>query len=175
MSGVEPRLVVIRGNSGSGKSSVAADLQTANKGRIARIGQDAMRRDLLKAPDTPGTLAVDLIDDTARWCLARHLDVIIEGILNARVYGDMLRGLATAHSGYFAAYYLDIPFEETVRRHMTKPNRDEFGEAEMCEWYRPLDLVTGLDESVIDATSSRVCTGTTIALGAGWEPPPSQR
>lgn len=170
MSVVGPRLVVIRGNSGSGKSCVAADLQAANKGRIARIGQDAMRRDLLKTNDRPGTLAVDLIGDTARWCLARGLDVVIEGILNSSVYGDMLRGLRTDHSGYFAAYYLDVPFEETVRRHTTKPNRDEFGEAEMREWYRRLDLVTGLGESVIDATSSRICTGATIALDAGWHP-----
>lgn len=171
MTGNEPRLVIIRGNSGSGKSCVAADLQAANKGRIARIGQDAIRRDLLKAPDRPGNLAVDLIDDTARWCLARGLDVIVEGILTASIYGQMLCQLLSDHQGYAATYYLDIPFDETVRRHSTKRDRFEFGESEMREWYRPLDLVDGLGETVIDATSSRLQTGAAIALAAGWEPP----
>lgn len=171
VSSAGPRLVILRGNSGSGKSCVASDLQAANRGRVARIGQDAIRRDLLKADDTPGTLAVGLIDDTARWCLARGLDVVVEGILNAGIYGDMLRCLVAEHQGYAAAYYLDIPFEETLRRHLTKPNRNDFGESEMREWYRPRDLVDGLDESVIDATSSRLHTGVTIALAAGWKLP----
>ena len=34
------------------------------------------------------------------------------------------------------AYYFDIPFEETVRRHNTRDKKQEFGEEDMRRWWR---------------------------------------
>jgi hypothetical protein len=48
------------------------------------------------------------------------------------------------------AFYLDVPWEETLRRHATRAQASEFGEAERREWYLPRDLL-GLDcERVTD-------------------------
>ena len=30
--------------------------------------------------------------------------------------------------------------EETLRRHATKPNRDDFGEEDLCRWWMGKDL-----------------------------------
>ena len=48
------RLVVLRGNSASGKSSVAAGLRKRFGRGIAVVGQDTLRRDVLHERDIPG-------------------------------------------------------------------------------------------------------------------------
>ena len=38
------------------------------------------------------------------------------------------------------AYYFDMSFEETLKRHQTRACRDEFGEKEMKSWWREKDF-----------------------------------
>lgn len=47
------------------------------------------------------------------------------------------------------AYYFDIPFEETLKRHQTKPNCHSFGEKEMRRWWREKDFSAVLNEVTI--------------------------
>ena len=47
------------------------------------------------------------------------------------------------------AYYFDIPFEETLARHQTKPNCDQFGENEMKRWWREKDYIRIISEKRI--------------------------
>ena len=47
------------------------------------------------------------------------------------------------------AYYYDLPFEETLRRHETKPNRHEFGESAMRRWWSEKDYIGIIDEKII--------------------------
>ena len=60
----------------------------------------------------------------------------MEGILPAREYHQLFE---TAVEEYgqdnIHSYYYDLPFEETMLRHSTKPNRNEFGEADMRRWW----------------------------------------
>ena len=49
------------------------------------------------------------------------------------------------------AYYFDITFEDTLKRHMTKPNYNEFGEEEMRRWWKEKDYVPILHEVRITA------------------------
>ena len=51
------------------------------------------------------------------------------------------------------AYYFDLPFEETLKRHQTKPNCDEFGEEAMRGWWREKDFSDVLNE--VSITSER--------------------
>lgn len=44
------------------------------------------------------------------------------------------------------AYYFDIPFEETLKRHQTKPNCHSFGEEEMRKWWCEKDFSNVLNE-----------------------------
>lgn len=44
------------------------------------------------------------------------------------------------------AYYFDLPFEETLKRHQTKSNCHEFGEEEMRRWWKEKDFSDVLTE-----------------------------
>ena len=112
---MEPRLIVIRGNSGSGKSSIVEGIRTAYGRGIAYIEQDYVRRIIFQELDEPDGANIELIGQMARHALARGFHTVVEGILPTVRYGGMLAELARDHGGHF--YYLDIPFEETVRRH----------------------------------------------------------
>jgi hypothetical protein len=66
----------------------------------------------------------------------------------------MLAGLERDHLGRSCFYYLDVPLEETLRRHATRPQAAEFGAAEMRDWYRPRDLLASVREHIIPAVST---------------------
>ena len=147
------RLILLRGNSASGKSSVAAELRARYGRGLALVGQDTLRRDVLRERDVPDGANIGLIDTVARYALDHGFHVVVEGILSAAHYGTMLDALRDDHRGRTHANYLDVPFAETVRRHATKPQAAEYGEAELRDWYRPLDLLPGGAETVVPATS----------------------
>ncbi|MGA5194179.1 kinase [Streptomyces exfoliatus] len=148
------RLVVLRGNSASGKSSVAAGIRDRFGRGLALVGQDNLRRIVLRERDRPGAANIGLIDLTARYALDAGYHVVVEGILYADHYGEMLARLRADHDGPSHGYYLDVPFEETLARHATKPIANEFGERELRDWYRERDLLPGAVETVIGADST---------------------
>lgn len=149
------KLVILRGNSASGKSTVAAEIRARHGLRdLAIVGQDNLRRDVLRERDVPGGANIGLIDLVARYSLDHGFHVIVEGILYADRYGDMLATLRAEHRGLTRCYYFDVPFEETLRRHATKPQAAAYGEAEMRDWYRDRDLLPGGIEHVIPAGST---------------------
>lgn len=149
----ETRLVVLRGNSASGKSSLAAGIRESFGRGLALVGQDNLRRIVLREHDRPGGVNIGLIDTVARYSLDAGYHVVLEGILYADRYGQMLQRLRADHRGHTHCYYLDVPFPETLARHATKPIADEVGEKQLRDWYRPLDLLPGGIETVIDADS----------------------
>ncbi|MEU5019467.1 kinase [Streptomyces angustmyceticus] len=171
------RLVVLRGNSASGKSSVAAGVRERYGRGLALVGQDNLRRVVLRERDIAGGANIGLIDLTVRHALEHGFHVVLEGILSVAHYGDMLAGLLADLPGRTHCFYLDVPLEETLTRHATKPIADAVGEAELRAWYRPLDLLPGGVETVIPATSSlpetidRVMRGSGLAESA--EAPPA--
>ena len=150
-----PTLVCIRGNSGSGKSTLSLMLRDAYGGRgVAVVEQDYIRRKLVHERDQPGAANIDLIGTVVRHCLRAGIHTVLEGILDAGRYGEMLDDLHRDYTGPQHWYYLDIPYEETLRRHATKPQAHEYGAAEMADWYRHRDLLPGGREHVIDADST---------------------
>ncbi|MER6468822.1 AAA family ATPase [Streptomyces collinus] len=150
----QTRLVVLRGNSASGKSCVAAGLRERFGRGLAVVGQDNLRREVLRERDRPGAANIGLIDLTARYALDAGYHVVVEGILYADRYGDMLARLRADHRGSTHCYYLDVPFEETVARHATKPIAEDVDEARLRDWYRPRDLLPGGLETVIGTDST---------------------
>lgn len=59
-------LLVLRGNSGSGKTTTAREVRLRCGRRIAIVSQDAIRRDLLREKDILGGVYIGLIDAIAR-------------------------------------------------------------------------------------------------------------
>jgi predicted kinase len=147
-------VVALRGNSGSGKSTVAQLLRSRVQHQMALVEQDYLRRVVLKQKGNQGAAAKDLIRQTALLALDHDYDVVLDGILDMDNYGGLLRELAGRESCVLHLYWFDVPFEETLRRHNLKPIADAFGEAEMREWWRDQDPSGIAGEQLIPAHSS---------------------
>lgn len=93
MGSKQTRRIVLRGNSGSGKSSIAAGIRSRYGRSIALVGQDNLRRTVLRERDTPDGANIGLTGTVARYSLDHGFHVIVEGILPAAHYGTMLDGL----------------------------------------------------------------------------------
>jgi predicted kinase len=148
------RLIVLRGNSGSGKSTVARALREACGRGIAWVSQDLIRRMILREKDRPGGVNIGLIDQVARYSLDNGYHVILDGIFYADRYEPMLATLSRDHQGVSRFYYLDVSIEETLCRHLMRPQAAEFGADDMRSWYRARDLLTRVREHVIPETST---------------------
>ncbi len=170
-----PALVVIRGNSGSGKSTVAREVRARYGQGCALIEQDYLRRIVLREHDSGSMdpVAPAFIAATARTALDHGYHVVLEGILHADRYGTALRGLIGGHPGGTTVFYLDVSFEETVRRHTTRAAGAGFTAEDMRAWYAPRDLLGTPGEHVIGETSALPDTVTTILSlsGLAAEPP----
>ncbi|MDX6239088.1 MAG: hypothetical protein QOG10_3903 [Kribbellaceae bacterium] len=148
------RLVVLRGNSGSGKTTTAQELRRRIGRGVAWIEQDYLRRILLREHDRTGAPNIGLIDQTARYALDHGYHVILEGILYSPAYGAMLRQVIADHAGATGVYYFQLPFEETLRRHSTRALAEVVTPEQMREWYQACDLLGVPGEQVIDTSSS---------------------
>lgn len=166
-------LVVLRGNSGSGKTTTARALRDRLGRGAAWIEQDYLRRVVLREHDRAGGVNIGLIDQTARYALDHGYHVILEGILAEERYGPMLRQLRDDHVGRSSFFYFDLSFEETVRRHATRPQAQQFGVEDMRGWYRERDLLGFVVEQVVSATSSLDQTIEQIISGTGLTPGPA--
>jgi ABC-type oligopeptide transport system ATPase subunit len=164
-------LIVLRGNSGSGKSTTANLLrETAIENRYSRkiaiVEQDYLRRFILKEKETEGTDNIDLIFQTVSFALEHDYDVILEGIFYSKRYSEMFERLYDL-SNVSHFYYFDVSLDETVKRHQSKPNAHEFGEEQMREWYKPQDLLGFVEEKVIPEYFSQKQVVNTILKDTG--------
>jgi adenylylsulfate kinase-like enzyme len=148
-------LIIIRGNSGSGKSSIAKELRKSLKNsKVSIVAQDIIRREVLADLGEVKKDNVELIELIINFSLRKNYITIVEGIYGVRKYKDMFqRVMRNSTSNY--VYYLDILFEETIRRHATKLKKNEFGEKEMKQWYREKDLL-GFDNEIVIGPNSRL-------------------
>ena len=74
-------LIVLRGNSASGKSTVARLVREQYGRGVAIIGQDVVRREILWEKDEPSSVNIGMIGLMARHALDSGMHVIVEGIL----------------------------------------------------------------------------------------------
>ena len=158
------KLVIIRGNSGSGKSSLARKLQTHYGRGTLLIAQDTVRRDMLKEKVKPGNLSIDLTETLAHFGYEHDLLVLVEGFYETDIYGQMLERLRNLFGSQTLAYYYDLTFEETVRRHQTRAKREEFTPADMKRWWKDRDFLDWeeesffTDEDSLEAAFDKICS-----------------
>lgn len=143
------KLVIIRGNSGSGKSSLARQLQRELGRNTLVIPQDTVRRDMLWARDGADTEAQPLLQTLLRYGYAHSEVTILEGILIAEWYRPLFLEAVKLFGENIFAYYYDLPFEETLRRHGSKANRADFGEEDMRRWWKEKDYIGFIPEKTI--------------------------
>lgn len=147
------KLIILRGNSGSGKSTIAKELQNRFGTNTMLISQDVIRRDVLKVKDGKNTPALPLMKELLIYGHNHSNIVILEGIMYADWYRPLFNLSVQLYGSEIYAYYFDLPFEETLKRHQTKPNCHEFGEEAMRGWWREKDFSDVLNE--VSITSER--------------------
>jgi len=165
-----PHLIVLRGNSACGKSTVAASVQRELGRGTANVGQDHFRRVVLREHDVPDADNIGLIAHTIRYCTGIGYNVIAEGIFLAEHYRDMLCGVIAEHPGPTHVFYLDVPLEETLRRHRRRPLGAELSTDKLREWYVPSDTLGVPGEIVLDGTADLARTVETITSTVGPAP-----
>jgi hypothetical protein len=167
---IRPVLVCVRGNSAAGKSAVAAGIRAAYGRGVAVVGQDLLRREVLRERPVTGAANIDLIDLVARHALENAFHTVVEGILDASVYGAMLTSLVAWHrstGGLAVSYYLDVPLAETLVRHAGKDIAGVVTPDQLRRWYLPHDTVPALGEVVLPSTMSLSTTITTVLDDTG--------
>lgn len=147
------KLIIIRGNSGSGKTTIAKEVRNRIVDGLSDntmlVQQDILRRDILRERDMLDKRSViELIELVVEFGRKQGRTVILEGILSTKKYGKMLNKLVSNFDETHV-YYLDVSFEETLIRHASKPNTHEFGEKEMREWWNEKDYLGVSGEKVL--------------------------
>ena len=163
------KLIMLRGNSGSGKTTVAKGLQELFGRGTMVLSQDMIRREVLKERDGINPPALPLIKQILGYGSENCEVVIQEGIFIAEWYRELFESAIKLYGSDIYAYYFDIPFEETVRRHQTRLKAAEFGTNEMREWWKEKDYLDLIKETLITEDMSkdeivneiylRVCNG----------------
>ena len=117
------KIIILRGNSGSGKTTVARALQKKFGYNTMMISQDEIRRNILWVKDGVDTKALPLMIELIKYGY-EHCDVVIlEGIMYDEWYSPLFKTANELYGMDIYAYYFDIPFEETVRRHNTRDKK----------------------------------------------------
>jgi len=147
------KLIIIRGNSGSGKTTIAKEVRRRIGDGLSDntmlVQQDVFRRDVLRERDMIAKHStIELIELVVDFGRKRDRVVILEGIFSTKKYGPMLHRLISKFDEVYT-YYFDLSFEETLARHTTKPNAHEFGEKEMREWWNEKDYLRVPNERIL--------------------------
>lgn len=118
------------------------------------ISQDIVRRDMLWAHDGYDTAALPLLIDLLRYGYDNSEITILEGILNSKWYKPLFHKAMELYGDDIYAYYYDLPFEETLRRHATREKHFEFGEEDMRCWWNEKDYIGFIPEKIINKSMS---------------------
>ena len=148
------KLIILRGNSGSGKTTVAKALQQKLGPNTMVLSQDVIRREMLQVKDGADTKALPLSSELLVYGENHCEVVILEGILNAKWYQPLFELAQKLFGNQIWAYYYDLPFEETLKRHRTRSNKDEFGKEKMAKWWNEKDFLEIIPEKVISKDES---------------------
>ncbi len=144
------KLIVLRGNSGSGKTCTARALQEKFGANTMLISHDMVRMQILHVRGREGVeRSLPLMISLLQYGRQHSEVTILEGILPAKAYSPLFQAALETFQEEIFAYYYDISFEETLRRHSTKPNREEFGEQEMRKWWQEKDFLPMISETVL--------------------------
>lgn len=144
------KLIILRGNSGSGKTTVARMLQGKFGPNTMLISSDTVRMEMLHVWGTQGIeKSQPLMIELLKYGKQHSEITILEGVLPVDAYDALFQTALQEYENNIFAYYYDIPFEETLIRHKTKPNCNDFGEEDMRRWWREKDYLGIVQEKIL--------------------------
>lgn len=146
------KLILIRGNSASGKTSLANVLQAKLGENTLLLSQDKLRREMLLAHDGFDTPTIPLLISLLSYGIIYCDYIILEGILKADWYAPVWDFISQQNQLQVFAYYYDVPFEETLKRHSARSKAEEFGEEALKRWWNEKDYLGIIPEKTFDKT-----------------------
>lgn|SRR5699024_4752404 len=145
-------LIILRGNSASGKTTIATKLQHSfPKGNAMLISQDTIRREILNVKDRPENPTPALIQKICEFGITTYSYIILEGILKAAIYRPMLLDLIDLFDQNVSVYYFDLSFSEALHRHEQREKSQEFGKESLQKWWLEKDYLAIPNEQIITA------------------------
>lgn len=159
------KLIIIRGPAGAGKSSVAKAIKDRSDRPTLLIEQDQFRRGFNDQGAKANVPVWQMVKANTMIGLENGFDVILEGILNIQKphQRETFERIFAAHPNENYIFYIDISFEETIKRHDTRPAKTQFGEEEMKEWWSLASPMGHTHETTIPESSTLEETIRTIA------------
>lgn len=145
------KLIILRGNSGSGKTTVAKLLQNKIGPNTMVISLDMVRMQILHVWGKEGIeKSLPLMIELLKYGKSHSEVTILEGILPSIEYSPLFEVAIEEYGNNIFSYYWDIPFEETLIRHRTKPNCNDFGEEDMKRWWQEKDYLDTIPQTIIE-------------------------
>lgn len=150
------KLVIIRGNSASGKTTTAKAIQNYYpRGTVMRISQDEIRLGILNVKDRVDNPTAGLIQQIAEFGKEKFEIIVIEGILGSHIYKEIFISLYETFQGEVHTYYYDISFEETLTRHNQRELFKVFGAERMKSWWLEKDMLGFPNETIFTAKQTQ--------------------
>ena len=143
------KLILIRGNSGSGKTSLANLLHKAIPDSCL-IHQDVIRRDILNTHDD--LFVQEILIAMLEVMKKQNQLIILEGIFRKDKYQKLFDYLFKNFE--CDCYFYDLSFEETLKRHQTRNEKEEFYHIKMKSWFREHDQLNIAQEILFDQNVS---------------------
>lgn len=148
------KLIILRGPSGAGKSTITKRLQETSNKALLIIEQDYYRHTVFGDRSDEKNLIPELVYENASTLLHAGYNILIEGIFRKEKYKPMFERLMREHSGANYVYFLNVSFEETVKRHSTREKSKLFGHQDMQAWYHMAEPLDVDGEIIIEESSS---------------------
>ncbi|MFT9456542.1 MAG: zeta toxin family protein [Liquorilactobacillus hordei] len=151
----EPILIIIRGNSGSGKTYLAKKVQNYyGTKQSLLIQQDIIRRDILHSDDHVGNISIELMTKMIEFGKQNYEITILEGILRKDVYSKMLSEAISKFEERSLVFYLDLSFEQTVKNNNKK--KVSFSTEQLKNWWREKDYLNDSDIVMNDSNEQLI-------------------
>lgn len=146
------KVIIVRGPSGSGKSSVAKRLHEEAKENTALLVRDVFRVDIAKEQKNAGEITTDIIEYAAKKFLDNDYTVILEGIFSYKKYSDFIKRIIDYNKeGDNYLFYLNVSLEETLKRNKNRPKSKIIDDEHIKKWYEKSDKTNLAEEETIDA------------------------
>lgn len=154
------KIIILRGNSASGKSTIAKELKNKLEKRVLVLEQDILRLEMISLPSSEThniqiqEYVKSMILHLLKWAKNKFDVIIFDGQYSNNRYPDMFEKIKSEFSEIYA-YYFDLPFEENARRHLTREKSKLFTVEEMRAWRKENNTLEMIKEKIITKEMSK--------------------
>ena len=148
------KLIVIRGATGSGKSSVANYLHNNLEADSVLLPQDVFKIDIAKDNPLLHQAVLNALEESAKEFLAVESVVIVEGVLSKKHWHDMINRLAANNESHI--FFLSASLETSIKRASQRDKSSILSENDVRQFH-PKSIPMGLlNEVIIDVDNTTV-------------------